>query len=99
MESRWSQPAVLMSNIDLTKQEPPSDFGIRLMDGEEVIFSLRPSRFVRYAVISVAVTIVGILFCASRFGLGPDSPAALSLLGLTNKRVIWCHGFIGYKVR
>ncbi len=39
------------------------------MDGEEVIFSLRPYRFVRYAVT------------------------------VPNKRVIWCHGFIGYQVR
>jgi uncharacterized membrane protein YdbT with pleckstrin-like domain len=87
-----------MSNIDSTKQEPPSDFGIRLMEGEEVIFSLRPYRFVRYAVTSVAVTIVGIIFV----------PVALvwALIAqrryhywLTNKRVIWCHGFIGYKVR
>jgi uncharacterized membrane protein YdbT with pleckstrin-like domain len=45
-----------------TVQEPPSDFGIRLMDGETVLFSLRPYRFVRYAVISTAVTIFGIMF-------------------------------------
>ena len=49
-----------MSNNDDNTQEPPSDFGIRLMDGEQVIFSLRPYRFIRFAVIAAVVTIVGI---------------------------------------
>lgn len=87
-----------MAESNKVIQEPPSDFGIRLMEGEEVLISLRPYRFVRYAVIATAVTIVGIVAV----------PLALlwALIAerryhywLTNKRVIWCHGFIGYQVR
>jgi len=85
-------------NDNSTIQDPPSDYGIRLMDGENVIFSLRPYRFVRLAVIQAAISIVGI----------PILPIVLFVTiiarhryhyWLTNKRVIWCHGFIGYKVR
>jgi hypothetical protein len=92
------QPLTPMNNNNANSQEPPSDFGIRLMDGEEVIFSLRPYRFVWFAVVQSAITIVGI----------PIVPFALiwALIAerryhywLTNKRVIWCHGFIGYQVR
>jgi len=87
-----------MSDDTLTHQDPPSDFGIRLMDGEEVILSLRPYRFVRFAVVQAAITIAGI----------PFVPLALlwAVIAehryhywLTNRRVIWCHGFIGYQVR
>jgi uncharacterized membrane protein YdbT with pleckstrin-like domain len=87
-----------MTTTDTVFQDAPSDFGIRLMEGETVIFSLRPYRFVRYAVFAPAVSIVGIILI----------PFSLlwSLIAerryhywLTNKRVIWCHGFIGYKVR
>jgi len=87
-----------MRDDNIDSQDPPSDFGIRLMDGEEVIFSLRPYRFVRYAVVLLAVTIVGI----------PLIPFALlwAVIAkrryhywLTNKRVVWCHGFIGYQIR
>ena len=79
-------------------QDPPSDFGIRLMDDEEALLSLRPYRFVWFAVVAPAITIVGIIMV----------PIALIWAAiavrryhywLTNKRVIWCHGFIGYKVR
>lgn len=85
-------------NGDRQLQDPPSDFGIRLMDGEEVIFSLRPYRFVWFAAVQAAVTVVGL----------PFIPLALlwAVIArhryhywLTNKRVIWCHGFIGYQVR
>jgi len=87
-----------MSTDNSVSEEPPSDFGIRLMEGEEVIFSLRPYRFVWFAFVQTAITIVGI----------PFSPLALIWASiaerryhywLTNKRVIWCHGFIGYQVR
>src|SRR4029077_20424528 len=89
-------PATIDSNV--TSQDPPSDFGIRLMDGEEVIFSLRPYRFVRYAVIAPAITIVGLV--AVPFTLIWALIAQRRYhYWLTNKRVIWCHGFIGYKVR
>jgi hypothetical protein len=56
-----------MGNNNLTIQDPLSDFGIRLMDGEEVIFSLRPYRFVRFAVVQAAITIGGFLLCLLHF--------------------------------
>ena len=89
---------VVMSDDNPTTQEPPSDFGIRLMDGEEVIFSLRPYRFVRYAVTMPAITIVGIIFVPLAF-LWAVIAERRYHYWLTNKRVIWCHGFIGYQVR
>ena len=87
-----------MSDDNIGSQEPPSDFGIRLMDGEEVIFSLRPYRFVRYAVVSAAVTIVGIVFIPLAF-LWAVIAKRRYHYWLTNKRVVWCHGFIGYRIR
>ena len=81
-----------------TREEPPSDFGIRLMDGEEVIFSLRPYRFVRYAVIAPATTIVGLVAVPFAFIWALIARRRYHYW-LTDKRVIWCHGFIGYKVR
>lgn len=68
------------------------------MDGEEVIFSLRPYRFVRYAVIAPALTIVGIIFVPLAF-LWAVCAVRRYHYWLTNRRVIWCHGFIGYQVR
>lgn len=85
-------------NDNTSSQEPPSDFGIRLMEGEEVIFSLRPYRFVRYAVIAAAITIVGIGFVPFAF-IWAVIAVRRYHYWLTNKRVIWCHGFIGYQVR
>jgi len=78
--------------------EPPSDFGIRLMDGEHVIVSLRPYRFVTYAVVASAITIIGIIFIPFAF-LWAVIAQRRYHYWLTNKRVIWCHGFIGYRVR
>jgi uncharacterized membrane protein YdbT with pleckstrin-like domain len=89
-------PATINSNV--TSQDPPSDFGIRLMDGEEVIFSLRPYRFVRYAVIAPAITIVGLVAVPLTLIWALIAQRRYHYW-LTNKRVIWCHGFIGYKVR
>jgi uncharacterized membrane protein YdbT with pleckstrin-like domain len=83
---------------DGNSQEPPSDFGIRLMEGEEVLLSLRPYRFVRYAVIAPMVTIVGIIFVPLTFLWAVISERRYHYW-LTNKRVIWCHGFIGYQIR
>ena len=87
-----------MSDDTIDQQEPPSDFGIRLMDGEEVLFSLRPYRFVRYAVIAAACSLVGIVLI--------PIVAVWAVIArrryhywLTNRRVIWCHGFIGDQVR
>ena len=87
-----------MTEKNIVIQDPPSDFGIRLMDGESVICSLRPHRFVRYAVIVCAITIIGIVFVplALLWALIAESRYHY---WLTNRRVIWCHGFIGYQVR
>lgn len=111
-------------------QDPPADFGIRLMEGEEVIFSLRPAGFVRFWLIDLGI-LFGIILCTTilfmiiAFTQLPEKPSYLllfypvcgffALMGivwglavfakrrwhywLTNKRVIWCHGFIGYRVR
>src|SRR6185436_15739611 len=79
-------------------QEPPSDFGIRVMDGEKVLFSLRPYRFVKYAVTLAAISIVGIPLIPLAF-LWAVIAERRYHYWLTNKRVIWCHGFIGYQVR
>ncbi len=87
-----------MNDHSTSSQEPPSDFGIRLMEGEEVIFSLRPYRFVRYAVVFASITIVGIVFVPFAF-LWAVIAVRRYHYWLTNKRVIWCHGFIGYQVR
>ncbi len=87
-----------MTESNKVIQEPPSDFGIRLMEGEEVLLSLRPYRFVRYAVIATAVTIVGIVAVPLAL-LWAVIAERRYHYWLTNKRVIWCHGFIGYQVR
>jgi uncharacterized membrane protein YdbT with pleckstrin-like domain len=87
-----------MKNDSSVSQEPPSDFDIRLMDGEEVIFSLRPYRFVRYALTAAAITIAGILFTPFVLIWAVIAENRYHYW-LTNKRVIWCHGFIGYQVR
>jgi len=79
-------------------QEPPSDFGIRLMDGEQLLLSLRPYRFVRYAVIAPAITIFFLPLAPLLF-IWASIARYRYHYWLTNKRVIWCHGFIGYKVR
>lgn len=87
-----------MNSHNIIIQEPPSDFGIRLMEEEKVIFSLRPYRFVRYFVISAAITIIGIIAVPFIF-IGAMIAKRRYHYWLTNKRVIWCHGFIGYRVR
>jgi len=87
-----------MIDDTLVTQDPPSDFGIRLMEGEQVIFSLRPYRFVRYAVIAPATTIVGIVLVPFAFIWAVIAERRYHYW-LTNRRVIWCHGFIGYQVR
>ena len=80
-------------------QDPPSDFGIRLMEGEEVIFLWRPYRFVRYAVVLAAITIVAIPLIPIAFLWAYDCATAISLLVNQQRRVVWCHGFIGYRIR
>ncbi len=87
-----------MIDENTVAQDTPSDFGIRLMEGERVIFSLRPYRFVRFAVIASAITIAGIAFVPFAF-LWAVIAERRYHYWLTNRRVIWCHGFIGYQVR
>ena len=87
-----------MNGNSINCQEPPSDFGIRLMEGEEVIFSLRPYRFVRYAVVSAAITVIGIAVIPFVY-LWAVIAKRRCHYWLTNKRVVWCHGFIGYRIR
>jgi uncharacterized membrane protein YdbT with pleckstrin-like domain len=87
-----------MTENNTAIQDPPSDFGIRLMDDEEVLLSLRPYRFVRYAVISSACTIIGIVFIPLAWIWALIAQHRYHYW-LTNRRVIWCHGFIGYQVR
>ena len=87
-----------MNENSMSRQDPPSDFGIRLMEGEEVIFSLRPYRFVWYAVVRVAITIIGIVLIPFAL-LWAVIAQQRYHYWLTNKRVVWCHGFIGYRIR
>jgi uncharacterized membrane protein YdbT with pleckstrin-like domain len=68
------------------------------MDDEQVILSLRPYRFVRYAAVSAAVTVVGIVLLPFVVGWAVIAERRYHYW-LTTKRVIWCHGFIGYRVR
>jgi uncharacterized membrane protein YdbT with pleckstrin-like domain len=68
------------------------------MEEEEVIFSLRPYRFVWFAVVQAAITIVGIPFIPFALIWAVIAERRYHYW-LTNKRVIWCHGFIGYQVR
>ena len=83
--------------IPPTITEPPFDFGIRLMDDEQVLVSLRPYRFVRYAMVSAAITVIGIALLPFVYGWAVRR--SRYHYWLTNRRVIWCHGFIGYRVR
>ena len=66
----------------------------RFSQGQEVIFSLRPYRFVRYAIISAAITVIGIALIPF-VSLWAVIVKRRYHYWLTNKRVVWCHGFIG----
>jgi uncharacterized membrane protein YdbT with pleckstrin-like domain len=79
-------------------QDAPADFGIRLMDDEKVIFSLRPYRFVAYFIWTLLVTVILIPLIPLVF-IWASIAERRYHYWLTNKRVIWCHGFIGYQVR
>jgi uncharacterized membrane protein YdbT with pleckstrin-like domain len=56
------------------------------MKGEHVIFAARPDGFIRYGMISTAMSVVGIAQDKYRYWL-------------TNKRIILSSGFIGFNVR
>jgi len=84
-----------MIDDTMGKQELLSDFGIRLMDGEEVIISLRPYRFVRYAVVRIASSIVGIVLIPFVLPWAVIAKRRYHYW-LTNKRVVWCHGGVSH---
>ncbi len=76
-----------------------AEFGIMLMDGEELILTLKPTRgFYKYAIVVSCLTVVGI----------PLLPVTLPFVHLafgkyrywlTNRRVILGSGVIGFRVR
>ncbi|MBI1369210.1 MAG: PH domain-containing protein [Planctomycetes bacterium] len=68
------------------------------MDDEQVLLSLRPYRFVQYAAVSAVITVIGIVLLPFVLGWAVLAERRYHYW-LTNKRVIWCHGFIGYRVR
>ena len=75
------------------------DFGVMLMDDEELILQLRPTGgFFTYAIVVSCLTVVGI----------PVLPLTLVFVSLayrryrywlTNRRVILAYGVIGFRVR
>ena len=73
-------------------------FGIARLQGEQLIFAAEPTGFVRYYLVGVSLSVVGILFlpivwiCAS---IAKDKYR----YWLTNRRVILSSGFLGFKVR
>ena len=73
-------------------------FGIARMKGEELIFAAEPSGFVRYNLITIAMSVVGIVFLPLVW-IGAVIANDKYRYWLTNRRVILASGFIGYKVR
>ena len=73
-------------------------FGIMKLQGEELVFSARPSGFVRYCLVYSAMTIIGVL-ALPLVWLGAVIARDKFRYWLTNRRVILCSGFIGYKIR
>jgi uncharacterized membrane protein YdbT with pleckstrin-like domain len=73
-------------------------FGIARLQGEQLIFAAEPTGFVRYNLVVMALSVVGILLlpigwiCAN---VAKDKYR----YWLTNRRVILSSGFIGFKVR
>ena len=73
-------------------------FGIAKLAGEEVIFSARPSGFVRLHMIGTSMSIIGLPLLPLVW-LGALIAKDKYRYWLTNRRVILSSGFIGYKVR
>ncbi len=68
------------------------------MKGEELIFAAEPTGFIRYNLVTAAITIVGIVFIPLVW-IGAKIANDKYRYWLTNRRVILASGFIGYKVR
>ena len=75
-----------------------SGFGIAAMEGEKLIFAAEPSGFVRYYMVTSAMTIIGIAFLPLVWLLSKIANNKFRYW-LTNRRIILSSGFIGYKVR
>jgi uncharacterized membrane protein YdbT with pleckstrin-like domain len=75
-----------------------SRFGIKKMKGEHVIFAARPDGFIRYGMISTAMSVVGIPFLPLVWLVARIAQDKYRYW-LTNKRIILSSGFIGFNVR
>lgn len=76
-----------------------SEFGVILMEGEELILSLRPTRgFVTLYIVKACITIVGVLLLPLVIPL-TNLAYSKARYWLTNRRVIIGWGIIGYCVR
>ncbi len=73
-------------------------FGIAKLKGEELIFAAEPTGFVRFFMVSTALSIVGILFLPIVWIVASIAQNKYRYW-LTNRRVILSSGFIGFKVR
>jgi uncharacterized membrane protein YdbT with pleckstrin-like domain len=73
-------------------------FGIMKMKGEELIFAAQPTGFVRFWLVSTALTVVGILVLPFVW-IGALIAQDKFRYWLTNRRIILSSGFIGYKIR
>ena len=75
------------------------EMGIMLMEGEELLLEARPnSGFVRYALISACLSIVGIVVIPIVY-LCAQIAQIRYRYWVTNRRVTISSGFIGYRVR
>ncbi len=73
-------------------------FGIMKMQGEELVFAAQPGGFVRYCLVTAALTVVGIV-ALPLVWLGATIAQDKFRYWLTNRRIILSSGFIGYKIR
>ena len=68
------------------------------MKGEELIFAAEPTGFVRYWIVSAALSVVGILAIPVVWIVAAIARDKYRYW-LTNRRIILSSGFIGYKIR
>ena len=73
-------------------------FGIMRLKGEELIFAAEPTGFVRYCLVTTALTVVGIVFLPIVWLLAVIARDKYRYW-LTNRRIILSSGLIGYKIR
>ena len=75
------------------------EFGIILMDDEELILSIKPTPgFITYGIVVACFTVVGILFLPIIYPLLRLAYGKYRYW-LTNRRVILGYGLIGFRVR